>query len=133
MVNGSPHVKMSTSIIDYIFRELAVTYLNREDLAHVAPEDILHRKLRPSEEADLAKEVEKNSGGHALKSTKAVTEKTGAHVVETSSETDSETDYDRAKQLGYTGDSCSECGSMTMIRNGTCLKCMTCGSTTGCS
>src|SRR6056297_583369 len=135
MVNGSPHVKMSTSIIDYIFRELAVTYLNREDLAHVAPEDILHRKLRPSEEADLAKEVEKKSGGAVskLKSTKPVTEKSGAQVVETSDSSDSETDYDRAKQLGYTGDSCSECGSMTMIRNGTCLKCMTCGSTTGCS
>src|SRR6056297_1315650 len=135
MVNGSPHVKMSTSIIDYIFRELAVTYLNRDDLAHVAPEDILHRKLRPSEEADLAKEVEKKSGGAVskMKSTKPVTEKSGAQVVETSDSSDSETDYDRAKQLGYTGDSCSECGSMTMIRNGTCLKCMTCGSTTGCS
>lgn len=133
MVNGSPHVKMSTSIIDYIFRELAVTYLSREDLAHVAPEDILHRKLRPSEEDDLAKEVEQKSGGAPVKSTKPVTEKTGAHVVETSDNIDSESDYDRAKQLGYTGDSCSECGSMTMIRNGTCLKCMTCGSTTGCS
>ena len=44
-----------------------------------------------------------------------------------------QTDYDRAKQLGYTGDSCPECGSMTMIRNGTCQKCITCGSTTGCS
>jgi ribonucleoside-diphosphate reductase alpha chain len=133
MVNGSPHVKMSTSIIDYIFRELAVTYLNREDLAHVSPDDILHRKLRPSEEADLAKEVEQKSGGAKVKSTKTVTEKTSAHAAETSSNTDTETDYDRAKQLGYTGDSCAECGSMTMIRNGTCLKCMTCGSTTGCS
>src|SRR6056297_1166043 len=135
MVNGSPHVKMSTSVIDYIFRELAVTYLGREDLAHVPSDEIMKRKLRPSEEADLAKEVEKKSGGAVskLKSTKPVTEKSGAQVVETSDSSDSETDYDRAKQLGYTGDSCSECGSMTMIRNGTCLKCMTCGSTTGCS
>ena len=133
LVNGSPHVKMSTSIIDYIFRELAVTYLNREDLAHVAPEDILHRKLRPAEEADLAKEVEQQSGGSKLKSKNPVTEKSGARIVETGESSDSESDYDRAKQLGYTGDSCSECGSMTMIRNGTCLKCMTCGSTTGCS
>jgi ribonucleoside-diphosphate reductase alpha chain len=38
-----------------------------------------------------------------------------------------------AKMLGYEGDSCSECGNFTLVRNGTCLKCVTCGSTTGCS
>src|SRR5262249_55312182 len=47
MVQGNPHIKMCTSIIDYIFRELAVTYLGRHDLAHVNPEDLrgdaLHR------------------------------------------------------------------------------------------
>src|SRR6056297_461289 len=135
IVQGHPNIKFATSIIDYVFRVLGVEYLKQYDFAHVAPEDILHRKLRPSEEADLAKEVEKKSGGAVskMKSTKPVTEKSGAQVVETSDSSDSETDYDRAKQLGYTGDSCSECGSMTMIRNGTCLKCMTCGSTTGCS
>ena len=40
MVQGNPYIKMSTSIIDYIFRELAITYLNRHDLAHVLPEDL---------------------------------------------------------------------------------------------
>ena len=131
MVNGSPHIKMTTSVIDYIFRELAVTYLGREDLAHVAPEDILKRKLRPSEEEDLADEVAKKS----QTKNKPKTVNQGANVVqkEQYQQDDAESDYDRAKQLGYTGDSCSECGSMTMIRNGTCLKCMTCGSTTGCS
>jgi ribonucleotide reductase alpha subunit len=39
-IQGNPHIKMSTSIIDYIFRELAVTYLGRYDLAHVEPEDL---------------------------------------------------------------------------------------------
>ncbi len=39
----------------------------------------------------------------------------------------------KAKERGYTGDICPECGSMTMVRNGTCLKCNTCGATTGCS
>jgi len=34
---------------------------------------------------------------------------------------------------GYTGESCSECNNFTMVRNGTCLKCDTCGSTSGCS
>jgi ribonucleoside-diphosphate reductase alpha chain len=129
MVNGSPHVKMTTSVIDYIFRELAVTYLEREDLAHVAPEDILTRKLKPSEEQELADEVAKKP---TVKTIKTIT-KTAEAGRAGSAESDSESDYDRAKQLGYTGDSCPECGSMTMIRNGTCQKCMTCGSTTGCS
>jgi len=39
----------------------------------------------------------------------------------------------RAREAGYTGDICPECQSMTMVRNGTCLKCNTCGATTGCS
>lgn len=47
VVAGNPHIKMATSIIDYIFRELAVTYLGRYDLAHVEPEslrgDAMHR------------------------------------------------------------------------------------------
>jgi ribonucleoside-diphosphate reductase alpha chain len=127
MVNGSPHVKMTTSVIDYIFRELAVTYLEREDLAHVSPEEIMTRKLRPSEEDELEEQVAKKV--HQKKH--PVTETEGAGKVEL--EDEAETDYDRAKQLGYTGDSCPECGSMTMIRNGTCQKCITCGSTTGCS
>jgi ribonucleoside-diphosphate reductase alpha chain len=130
MVKGSPHVKMTTSVIDYIFRELAVTYLGREDLAHVAPEDILKRKLRPSEEQQLADEVAKKSKEKSFQPVKEGPEKAETAQAEVS---ESESDYDRAKQLGYTGDSCPECGSMTMIRNGTCLKCMTCGSTTGCS
>ncbi len=38
-----------------------------------------------------------------------------------------------AHQKGYVGESCPDCGNFTMVRNGTCLKCDTCGSTTGCS
>ena len=129
MVNGSPHVKMTTSIIDYIFRELAVTYLGRDDLAHVAPEDILLRKMKPSDE-DVHTEKVKVETKIVEKPITESVKVVGNQAVKIN---DSDSDYDRAKQLGYTGDSCPECGSMTMIRNGTCLKCMTCGSTTGCS
>ena len=38
-----------------------------------------------------------------------------------------------AKMMGYEGDACPECSSFTLLRNGTCLKCDTCGATTGCS
>jgi ribonucleoside-diphosphate reductase alpha chain len=38
-----------------------------------------------------------------------------------------------AKAKGYEGEMCGECGNFTLVRNGTCMKCDTCGSTTGCS
>ena len=38
-----------------------------------------------------------------------------------------------ARIKGYEGTACSECSSMTLVRNGSCLKCETCGATTGCS
>ena len=38
-----------------------------------------------------------------------------------------------ARMKGYTGEACSECNNFTLVRNGTCLKCDTCGATTGCS
>ena len=39
----------------------------------------------------------------------------------------------QAKMKGYEGDACGECGNFTLVRNGTCMKCTTCGSTSGCS
>ena len=39
----------------------------------------------------------------------------------------------QAKAKGYEGEACGECGNFTLVRNGTCMKCDTCGSTTGCS
>ena len=47
-----------------------------------------------------------------------------------------DTQFDRireAKAKGYEGDACSECGNFTLVRNGTCMKCVTCGATSGCS
>ncbi len=134
-VNGSPHIKMTTSVIDYIFRELAVTYLGREDLAHVPAGEIMMRKLRPSEEEEQAREKARKMDPKAKPKPETVTETESSQSARVQEEENSsyESEYERAKQLGYTGDSCPECGSMTMIRNGTCQKCITCGSTTGCS
>ena len=60
VVQGNPHIKMSTSIIDYIFRELAITYLGRHDLAHVAPDDLrgdaLHEDDGPDPDYDDVEE-----------------------------------------------------------------------------
>src|SRR5262249_37577583 len=61
IVIGNPHIKMATSIIDYIFRELAITYLGRHDLAQVEPEDLrgdaLHREKKDKEPEFESEEV----------------------------------------------------------------------------
>tara|TARA_Y100001935_G_scaffold238369_1_gene224762 strand:- start:102278 stop:105892 length:3615 start_codon:yes stop_codon:yes gene_type:complete len=136
MVAGNPHVKMSTSVIDYIFRELAVSYLGREDLAHVPVDEIHIRQLKPTEESQAEAAAPAPVEAKAPVAPKVEVTETAEAAAPKSAKAESssyETDYDKAKQLGYSGDSCPECGSMTMVRNGTCLKCITCGSTTGCS
>jgi len=139
---GNPHIKMSTSVIDYIFRELAVTYLDRDDLAHVEPDKIEARGIHPvDEDSDGSQDngqkayTGRETNEPAPKPNPETSKKpVAAQGVEGSAESsDYETEYEKAKQMGYTGDACPDCGSMTMIRNGTCLKCVTCGSTTGCS
>ena len=114
LVAGSPHVKTSSSIIDYLFRELAVTYLGRNDLAHVQPEPkVSNLKLGASTLADI--------------------ESHGSEVVGVQATLTPTTNVEWAKAQGYSGDICSTCSNMTMVRNGTCLKCVTCGGTSGCS
>lgn len=38
-----------------------------------------------------------------------------------------------AKEMGFTGNACGQCGSFMMVRSGTCEKCNQCGATSGCS
>ncbi len=131
MVNGNPHVKMTTSVIDYIFRELAVTYMGRGDLAHVSEEELLTRQLRPETDGQSEAPATMTSLTQTVETT--VKETAEAKVTQSQSTGSYENEYEKAKQLGYTGNACPECGSMTMVRNGTCEKCITCGSTSGCS
>jgi len=143
-VAGHKRIKMSTSVIDYIFRELAVTYLGREDLAHVSNEEaeksssdhvrivepeyedeevISERMIVLDKEPAPVDKPEPEVSGAALRKANQQMNKAAAMQRE----------RQKAKERGYTGDICPECGSMTMVRNGTCLKCNTCGATTGCS
>jgi ribonucleoside-diphosphate reductase alpha chain len=146
IVTGNDKIKMATSVIDYIFRELAVTYLGRNDLAHVDSDEIKSKASRGivkkladpefvSEEviSERLVELDKDnidSYNYSLTSnTTATKEKTiTSQAVNTMT-----TKVKQAIENGYTGDICPECQSITMVRNGTCLKCMTCGATTGCS
>jgi ribonucleoside-diphosphate reductase alpha chain len=192
LVQGNETIKNATSILDYIFRELAVSYLGRNDLAHVDPREIVGETGLGSSDAetdeqlalDLPESVTKvvskgfmrgnlrlASGGrgqhhetahavsvqHDISETYPISE--GATALYTTDgatalKSDTEVMYRRttvsetqvvatkrssndrvaeARLRGYEGVSCSECQNFTMVRNGTCLKCDTCGSTSGCS
>ena len=159
IVKGNDAIKNATSILDYVFRELAVSYLDREDLAHVKPADIdgtilegedvvppvskglirgQTERFRVIEGSDSVEEevsVAVNSTNSFLATDSNAAVKIDTDVEYHSSVVTSEmnTKVARAKMQGYEGEACSECANFTMVRNGTCLKCDTCGATSGCS
>jgi ribonucleoside-diphosphate reductase alpha chain len=150
-VQGNPHIKMTTSIIDYIFRELAITYLGRHDLAHVEPEDLrgdaIHREEHEpefeSEELVAERVFEPKPVSKAFATPRSghlhpLPENGNGHramihpqvAVPALAE---EEKIRLARLKGYEGDPCSECGQLTLIRSGSCCKCDTCGASSGCS
>ncbi len=136
MVQGNPHIKMATSIIDYIFRELAITYLGRHDLAQVDPESISpdavqkHNVSMPLE----SHSIERDTPSWIVPKTKKEIDNPRVEKTEIEQKKEVQaTLMTIAKMRGYEGDPCPECGQFTMVRNGTCLKCVSCGATTGCS
>ncbi|MCJ1902629.1 MULTISPECIES: vitamin B12-dependent ribonucleotide reductase [Paracoccus] len=157
MVQGNDSIKNATSILDYVFRELAVSYLDRTDLAHVKPQGARFDDLgggeaesQPnvapvSEGASRSLEMLKqiSSTGYLRKrlpqdlvalqsgvSVAAVATAEGAAAAVGVVAMDART---KARMQGYEGDPCGECGNYTLVRNGTCMKCNTCGATSGCS
>ncbi|MCK1456440.1 vitamin B12-dependent ribonucleotide reductase [Bradyrhizobium sp. 35] len=198
-VQGNDSIKYATSILDYVFRELAVSYLSRFDLAHVDPSetgfDVLGKGVEEGKEPDdhgqrASKLVSRGltrsrtdnlvvmrggstavaqgndsapSGGSKVTSLASHGAGRAGDVLEGAVALKQEVAHDlspteklealqwskagsaqvavpskaerraEAKAKGYEGEMCSECGNFTLVRNGTCMKCDTCGSTTGCS
>ncbi|MCX7559517.1 vitamin B12-dependent ribonucleotide reductase [Sulfitobacter sp. F26204] len=169
MVQGNDSIKNATSILDYIFRELAVSYLDRTDLAHVKPEGATFDDLGKGDEAEnvgnvaelsetaatrsleVLKQISSSGylrnrppqelvllqGGGDLSTAPVATEGGVAVAIAGKAATSSgATSLDartKAKMQGYEGEACGECGNYTLVRNGTCMKCNTCGGTSGCS
>ncbi len=196
LVQGNRSIKRATSIIDYIFRELAITYLGRNDLAHVSEEDLRGDTLGGPADESIAYEGEEtalettsgdvptgsrtasdvhtshlsssngngNGNGHGNGNGTTSTEAQGGNGNGSSAENQvAKAEHQRSEAVleyvtpaataiateaqdyrihqairnarlkGYEGDMCGECGQFTMVRNGTCLKCETCGATSGCS
>ncbi|MDT8342980.1 MAG: vitamin B12-dependent ribonucleotide reductase [Thermohalobaculum sp.] len=177
IVSGNETIKNATSILDYIFRELAVSYLDRSDLAHVKPDGARFDELGRGEEEgkrnfreadrevaqpaiDLVRQVastgylrnrvpaghqfmvvnggagratgfaESGIAGVAVETFGASTATATAIGAVATAVLDRRTE---AKMKGYEGDACGDCGNFTLVRNGTCMKCNTCGATSGCS
>jgi len=144
MVQGSDTVKFSTSLIDFVFRELAISYLGRFELAQVEPEQLMQltggNKKPESQGQSLAPQA---TGGMtplfpegetaSMVQTAAPAMAIPGHGHSAQAASPSQSAFTTARQKGYTGDPCPECGHLTMVRNGACLKCQTCGATTGCS
>ncbi|MDR1566522.1 MAG: adenosylcobalamin-dependent ribonucleoside-diphosphate reductase [Treponema sp.] len=136
MVQGHDYVKMATSVIDYIFRDLAISYLKRADLGQVKPEDLLSTGTNDTGGPMGGYALEAKGSGKASAGFKP-----GSRAAPPSSQDKTEAhrpgSLDNqimlARIKGYEGDPCPACGSFTLLRNGTCMKCDTCGGTTGCS
>ena len=176
-VQGNDAIKNATSILDYVFRELAISYLGRSDLAHVDPSDIGHSAMGTGDDQGRAPQggqpsatsrfvsrglvrgktdklmlVQTNPepaktptvaavsvGATALKPG-ALAEPSSPSLLDTLTWTPPTKLPDQAldkraeaRMKGYIGEACPECANFTLVRNGTCLKCDTCGATTGCS
>ncbi len=170
MVQGNDSIKNATSILDYIFRELAVSYLDRTDLAHVKPEGATFDDIGRGQDEGVSN-VQEVSEGRASKSLEVLKQISSSGylrkrvpqelvvlqggqatafdfsqvsdplaavqtlIPEARSVAES-TPMDarlKAKMQGYEGDPCGDCGNYTLVRNGTCMKCNTCGGTSGCS
>jgi len=181
MVQGNDSIKNATSILDYVFRELAVSYLDRTDLAHVKPEGASFDDLGKGVEEGVSNvsELSDTAASKSLEVLKQISstgylrkrlpqdlvvlqgDMADANASLLGAEIDIQTlepnltvdvaavgaaptvsipkgsvsmdARTKAKMQGYEGEACGECGNYTLVRNGTCMKCNTCGGTSGCS
>ncbi|MDC1383296.1 vitamin B12-dependent ribonucleotide reductase [Candidatus Puniceispirillum sp.] len=171
IVTGNDAIKMSTSILDYTFRELAISYLDRSDLGHVNLEDLdVTTTGEGDSQSDLMNRVTShgfirrqglvvysNDGSAAVAAKEStnletmrssnpgaaptgkvglandMTSEIGSGVTAGKNNQRAADIVQQARMQGYEGEACPECQNFTLVRNGTCLKCNTCGGTTGCS
>ncbi|THD74749.1 vitamin B12-dependent ribonucleotide reductase [Thalassobius vesicularis] len=183
IVQGNDSIKNATSILDYIFRELAVSYLDRTDLAHVKPQGASFDDLGRGVEEGVSnvEELSETAATRSLEMLKQIsstgylrkrlpqelvvlqggqslggvafgrdpeaalqtlvpetmgTGTGGAMLAGSTAVSSGAVSMDartKAKMQGYEGEACGDCGNYTLVRNGTCMKCNTCGATSGCS
>ena len=149
-VQGHEAIKNATSILDYVFRSIGYDYLNRTDFVHVPATDekteIKEKQISPDGPSQK-KNIESNKNGETEESeADAEAEHTPEPVPVLASKQTPQTSRqfggngklqavkaNDARSIGYTGEQCSNCGSIRVRRNGSCTVCDDCGTTSGCS
>lgn len=149
LVEGHPNIKMANSIVDYVFRALAVEYLKRDDLAQVPPsregdlpEPAKGMAIDAGVQLDLTDAVAEQDVSAVASAVSYLTSKpspvatkpSSVKAVQAASVHDAGTAAMQAALSGMMGDAplCEICGHIT-IRNGSCYKCLNCGNSLGCS
>ena len=130
LVKGNDAIKNATSILDYVFRELAVTYLDRTDLAHEKPEGLRLDDVSMEDRPGLGEIARLSSGYSRQRLHPQILQALnpgGSTLVNLPTDP-----VERARMQGYEATACSDCGNYTVLRNGDCIKCNTCGMTDGC-
>ena len=140
MVEGHENIKMSNSIIDYVFRALGLEYLDRTDIVQVPPKEKVVQKTEPVEMVgkNTAPVAKTESAPVAKTETAPVAKTETAPVAKTETAPVEQAENSVATVQEVLGDmmgdapACNECGHIT-IRNGSCYKCLNCGNSLGCS
>jgi ribonucleoside-diphosphate reductase alpha chain len=132
-VEGHDNIKVSTSVIDYVFRVLGYEYLNRTDLAHVIDEVPQGQLVRRPHATDMPVGKE-HRGGAAAAAGVTQAKLVQAPVARVGDADDAGAASFTVQNKKLLGDApaCDSCGHIT-IRNGTCYKCLNCGNSMGCS
>ncbi len=149
LVEGHPHIKMANSIIDYIFRALAVEYLHRDDLAQVPPNrdgDLPEPPKGLAVEAGVQLQIDDAVAEDDLEAVKQAAAFVDGELPEPEFEpvkvttlnggraTAAEAASVQSALADLMGDAplCDTCGHIT-VRNGSCYRCLNCGNSLGCS
>ncbi|MDC3404635.1 vitamin B12-dependent ribonucleotide reductase [Acidimicrobiia bacterium] len=130
MVEGHENIKMSNSIIDYVFRALGLEYLDRTDIVQVPPKDKVVQETAPVAKTETAP-VAKTETAPVAKTETAPVAKTETAPVEQPENSVATVQEVLGDMMGD-APACNECGHIT-IRNGSCYKCLNCGNSLGCS
>lgn len=119
-----PNIKTATSIVDFIFRVLGMEYLGNTEFVHVKPkqEDLkLNQKNHEDEEVVNQMNLPMEKAAYISKN------------IEPTVKEEQQGGMDKMLS-SMMGDApmCSDCGHVT-IRNGSCYRCLNCGTSMGCS
>ena len=123
MVEGHENIKMSNSIIDYVFRALGLEYLDRTDIVQVPPKDKPQTEPVTVEEKPVAPVQKAEPVAPVQKAEPVAAEQTENSVA---------TVQEVLGDMMGDAPACPDCGHIT-IRNGSCYKCLNCGNSLGCS